>query len=57
MRLIGPDDAGKSYILSALVLVLGEMWPTTRAIELADFYAYSDGNNGKVARGSQFKEA
>lgn len=42
--LIGPNNAGKSNILSALALVLGESWPTTRAIEPADFYAYSDGD-------------
>lgn len=42
--LIGPNNVGKSNILSALALVMGETWPTTRAIELADFYAYSDGD-------------
>lgn len=35
--LIGPNNAGKSNILSALVFVLGETWPTTRVIEPADF--------------------
>lgn len=42
--LIGPNNAGKSNILSALAFVLGETWPTTRVIEPADFYAYSAGD-------------
>jgi len=39
--LIGPNNAGKSNIVKALGLVLGESWPSTRLINEADFYAYS----------------
>ena len=39
--LIGPNNAGKSNIIKALELVLGESWPSTRLIDEADFYAYS----------------
>ena len=39
--LIGPNNAGKSNILKALGLVLGESWPSLRLIDEADFYAYS----------------
>lgn len=40
--LIGPNNAGKSNILNALSFLLGDTWPTTRPIDPADFYAYSD---------------
>ncbi len=40
--LIGPNNAGKSNILNALSFILGETWPTTRPIDPADFYAYSE---------------
>ena len=39
--LIGPNNAGKSNIIKAVGLVLGESWPSTRLIDEADFYAYS----------------
>lgn len=40
--LIGPNNAGKSNILNALSFLLGDSWPTTRPIDPADFYAYSE---------------
>lgn len=40
--LIGPNNAGKSNILNALSFLLGDIWPTTRPIDPADFYAYSE---------------
>ncbi len=40
--LIGPNNAGKSNILNALSFLLGDTWPTTRSIDPADFYAYSE---------------
>ncbi|MDE2125273.1 MAG: AAA family ATPase [Armatimonadetes bacterium] len=40
--LIGPNNAGKSNILNALAYLLGDTWPTTRAVDPADFYAYSE---------------
>ncbi|MDL1890894.1 DUF2813 domain-containing protein [Nitrospirales bacterium NOB] len=40
--LLGPNNAGKSNILNALSFLLGDTWPTTRPIDPADFYAYSD---------------
>lgn len=36
--LIGENNAGKSNILKAVNLVLGEMWPTDRTFTLDDFY-------------------
>lgn len=40
--LIGFNNAGKSNVLNALAFVLGETWPSTRSIDPADFYAYSE---------------
>jgi len=40
--LIGPNNTGKSNILKAIDLVLGETWPTIRSVEPGDFYAYSE---------------
>jgi putative ATP-dependent endonuclease of OLD family len=40
--LIGPNNSGKSNVIGALALVLGETWPSVRSIEPADFYAYSE---------------
>ena len=36
--LIGENNSGKSTILRALNLVLGEQWPTERSFEEADFH-------------------
>ncbi|MCX5780040.1 MAG: AAA family ATPase [Firmicutes bacterium] len=36
--LIGENDAGKSNLLRAINLVLGEMWPTDRTFTIADFH-------------------
>jgi len=38
--LIGPNNSGKSNILAALNLVLGEAWPTDRSFTLEDFHRY-----------------
>lgn len=36
--LVGANNAGKSNILDALSLVLGETWPSARSIDDSDFY-------------------
>lgn len=39
--LIGENNAGKSNILKAINLVLGETWPTDRSFTEEDFYQYN----------------
>lgn len=39
--LIGDNNAGKSNILKAMNLVLGEIWPTDRTFTLEDFYFHN----------------
>ena len=39
--LIGDNNAGKSNILTALNLVLGETWPTDRTFTLEDFHRHN----------------
>jgi len=41
--LVGPNNAGKSNILDALNLVLGEAWPTVRQFEDADHRDHDPG--------------
>lgn len=36
--LVGANNAGKSNILDALSLVLGEVWPSARSIDDSDYY-------------------
>jgi predicted ATPase len=42
--LIGQNNAGKSNILRALNLALGETWPSERSFDAADFYNRDTGN-------------
>lgn len=37
---IGPNNAGKSNIMHALNLILGEYWPSARSFERKDFHNY-----------------
>jgi len=39
--LIGPNNSGKSNVVRALSIVLGESWPSTRAVDDGDFYGLS----------------
>jgi len=41
---IGPNNAGKSNIMRALNLVLGETWPSPRSFDDKDFYRYDKTN-------------
>ncbi len=41
---IGPNNAGKSNILAALNLILGESYPTVRSFDKDDFYNYDTTN-------------
>ncbi len=43
--LIGENNAGKSNILKAINLVLGETWPTDRTFTEEDFNEYNTANN------------
>jgi len=43
--LIGENNSGKSNILRALNLVLGEMWPTERSFSEADFHNQDTSND------------
>ncbi|MFO7943940.1 MAG: AAA family ATPase [Anaerolineales bacterium] len=38
--LIGPNNSGKSNVLTALNIVLGDRWPTVRAFDDRDHYGY-----------------
>jgi putative ATP-dependent endonuclease of OLD family len=38
MALVGPNNAGKTNILSALNFLLGERWPSRQGLALSDFY-------------------
>jgi putative ATP-dependent endonuclease of OLD family len=42
---IGPNNAGKSNIMRALNLVLGETWTSPRSFADKDFYKYDKANN------------
>ncbi|MFZ8805906.1 MAG: ATP-dependent nuclease [Candidatus Calescibacterium sp.] len=41
---IGPNNAGKSNIMKALNLILGETYPTIKSFDDKDFYRYSKDN-------------
>jgi putative ATP-dependent endonuclease of OLD family len=43
--LVGKNNAGKTNIIRALDLVLGERWPTYVEVEERDFYCSSDGSS------------
>ena len=40
--LIGGNNCGKSNALKAIDLILGDRWPTTRAVEDKDFHGYAE---------------
>ena len=40
---IGPNNAGKSNIMKALNLILGEFYPTVRSCDNKDFHNYQEG--------------
>ena len=40
--LIGGNNCGKSNVLKAINLVLGERWPGVRSVEDKDFHGYSE---------------
>uniref|UniRef100_A0A7C4XSN4 ATP-dependent endonuclease n=1 Tax=Caldisericum exile TaxID=693075 RepID=A0A7C4XSN4_9BACT len=42
--LIGPNNAGKSNIMKALDLIIGESFPTVRSFEDNDFYKFDKSN-------------
>jgi len=41
---IGPNNAGKSNIMKALSLILGETYPTVKSFDDKDFYKYDKSN-------------
>jgi AAA15 family ATPase/GTPase len=41
---IGPNNAGKSNIMKALNLILGEVYPTIKSFDDKDFYKYDKSN-------------
>ncbi|MDI6602547.1 MAG: AAA family ATPase [Patescibacteria group bacterium] len=45
---IGPNNAGKSNIMKALNLILGENYPSVRSFEENDFYNYDKSNPIKI---------
>lgn len=45
---IGPNNAGKSNIMQALNLVLGETYPSVRSFNEKDFYNYNKSNTIKI---------
>ncbi len=46
--LIGPNNAGKSNIMKALSIVLGETWPSSRTIDDNDYYDRDRTNRIKI---------
>ncbi len=42
--LIGPNNAGKSNIMKALKLILGETYPTVKSFDEKDFYMHNTSN-------------
>lgn len=46
--LIGPNNAGKSNVLKALALVLGETWPSNRSVDENDHYDRDRTNTIKI---------
>lgn len=42
---IGPNNAGKSNILKAINIILGETWPSNRSIDNNDYYKYDNSQN------------
>lgn len=47
--LIGPNNVGKSSIISALNIILGEVWPSERSFNDRDFYNYIKDNEIKIS--------
>ncbi len=47
--LIGPNNGGKSNILRALNLVLGESWPSVRPIDDGDFYGHEEDRDIRIS--------
>jgi len=45
---VGPNNAGKSNIMKALNLVLGDTYPSVRSFEEKDFYNYDKPNHIKI---------
>ena len=45
---IGPNNAGKSNIMKALNLILGEIYPSVRSFDEKDFYNYDKSNPIKI---------
>lgn len=46
--LIGPNNAGKSNIMKALSIVLGESWPSSKIIDDKDYFNRDRGNPIKI---------
>src|SRR5689334_8610353 len=42
MALVGPNNAGKTNILSALNFVLGDRWPTRQGLGPSDHYCQNE---------------
>jgi predicted ATP-dependent endonuclease of OLD family len=45
---VGPNNAGKSNIMKALNLVLGDTYPSVRSFDEKDFYNYDKSNHIKI---------
>jgi predicted ATP-dependent endonuclease of OLD family len=45
---VGPNNAGKSNIMAALNLVLGDVWPSIRSFNKKDFHNYLPGSNNPI---------
>jgi len=48
---IGSNHRGKSVILRAINLVLGESWPSVRGIDERDFYGYDETRDIQISIG------
>ena len=46
--LIGRNNCGKSNVLRAINLVLGDRWPSVRSIDDKDFHGYDEGNDIEI---------
>lgn len=45
---VGPNNAGKSNIMKALNLIIGETWPSKRSFDDKDFFNYEKSNPIKI---------
>jgi putative ATP-dependent endonuclease of OLD family len=45
---VGPNNAGKSNIMAALNLILGDIWPSIRSFTKRDFHNYLPGSSNPI---------